>query len=104
MVGTPRIQCVQPLYFRLLHPEHVEAYVGLVVDKSTEALGVFGLDVESIGGPEMESLFREQAMWSLSPLGQAADALTAAVWVAMVALIVSIILKRPPASDAGLNG
>lgn len=92
------------LYFRILHPEHVEAYVGLVVDKSTEALGVFGLDVESIGGPEMESLFREQAMWSLSPLGQAADAMTAVVWVALVALIVSIILKRPPASDAGLNG
>ena len=91
------------VYFHLLHPEHVEAYVELVVDKSSEALGVFGLDAEALGGADMAGLFREQALWSLSPAGQGADALTAIVWLAIVALIVSAILKRPPESGPGLD-
>ena len=58
------------VYFHLLHPEHVEAYVKLVVDKSMEALGVFGPRCRGAGGADMAGLFREQALWSLSPAGQ----------------------------------
>ena len=45
------------VYFHLLHPEHVEAYVKLVVDKSSEALGVFGLDAEALGGADRRASF-----------------------------------------------
>ncbi len=94
------------LYFHWLRPNHVEAYVSLVAEKSEEALAVFGGDVasEAMGDMDMGSLFRDQALWSLSPLGQATDALISIFWVGLVALIVAAILRRPPENSVGLGG
>ena len=92
------------LYFNWLRPNHVEAYVSLVAAKSEEALAVFGMDVASESMEDMGSMLREQALWSLSPLGQVTDALTAVFWVGLVALIVAAILRRSPENSAGVGG
>ena len=86
------------LYFGLLHPGHAEDYANMLADKSTEALAIFGigLDAEVQDSTTMTEMFREQALWSLSPAGQAADAMTALLWVSLVAAIVSAILRRTP--------
>ena len=93
------------LYFHWLRPNHVEAYVSLVAEKSEEALAVFGMDVasEAMGDMDMGSMLREQALWSLSPLGQVTDALTSVFWVGLVALIVAAILRRSPENSAGIG-
>ena len=94
------------LYFHWLRPNHVEAYVSLVAEKSEEALAVFGMDVasEAMGDMDMGSMLSEQALWSLSPLGQVTDALTSIFWVGLVALIVAAILRRSPENSAGVGG
>ena len=94
------------LYFHWLRPNHVEAYVSLVAEKSEEALAVFGMDVasEAMADMDMGSMLREQALWSLSPLGQVTDALTSVFWVGLVALIVAAILRRSPENSAGVGG
>jgi len=94
------------MYFQWLRPNHLESYVGLVAEKSEEALAVFGLDMaeEALKGQDMVGLFRDQAVWSLSPMGQAADALASVFWVGLVALIVAVILRRPPENSAGFGG
>jgi len=86
------------LYFGVLHPGHAEDYANMLADKSTEALAVFGigLDAESQDSATMADMFREQALWSLTPAGQAVDAMTALLWVSLVAVIVSAILRRAP--------
>ena len=93
------------LYFGLLHPDHAEDYANMLADKSTEALAVFGfgLDVEAQDSSAMAEMFREQALWSLSPAGQAVDALTALLWVSLVAVIVSAILRRTPDAQETLG-
>ena len=54
-------------------------------------------------GLSMESMIRDQALWSLTPGGQAVDALDRMLWVAIVALVVAAILRRPSA-DAEFKG
>ena len=94
------------LYFHWLRPNHVEAYVSLLAAKSEEALAVFGMDLsqEAMRDMDLDSLFRDQALWSLSPLGQATDAVTSIFWVGLVALIVAAILRRSPENSAGSGG
>ena len=81
------------------------AYADLVLDKSMEAFAAFGLDgaMPELEGLSMESMIRDQALWSLTPGGQAVDALTGMLWVAIVALVVAAILRRPSA-DAEFKG
>jgi len=87
------------IFFGLLRPDLGEAYVELVLEKSLEAFAVFGLGgISELEGMSMETMLREQAVWSLSPAGQAVDALTAMFWVAIVALVVAAILRRLPAT------
>ena len=40
------------------------------------------------------TMFREEAEWTLTPLGQLRDGMLSLVWVALVALVVSAILQR----------
>ena len=89
------------LYFGLLHPEQAEDYANMLADKSTEALAVFGIgaDMEVQSSTNMADMFREQALWSLTPAGQAADAMTALLWVSLVAAIVAAILRRSPDTE-----
>jgi len=93
------------LYFGLLHPGHAEDYANMLADKSTEALAVFGigLDAEAQDSSAMAEMFREQALWSLTPAGQAVDAMTALLWVSLVAAIVSAILRRTPDAQETLD-
>lgn len=94
------------LFFNLLRPDLGAAYADLVLEKSVEAFAAFGLDggmPSEMGGLSLETVIRDQAVWSISPAGQAVDALTGMVWVAIVALVVAAILRRPAESD-GFKG
>ena len=93
------------LYFCLLRPGHAEDYANMLADKSTEALAVFGigLDVDAQDSAVMSEMFREQALWSLTPAGQAVDAMTALLWVSLVAVIVSAVLRRTPEAQETLG-
>lgn len=93
------------LFFQILRPELAAAYADLVLDKSMEAFAAFGLDgaMPELEGLSMESMIRDQALWSLTLGGQAVDALTGMLWVAIVALVVAAILRRPTA-DAEFKG
>ena len=94
------------LFFNLLRPDLSAAYADLVLEKSVEAFAAFGLDggmPSEMGGVPLETVIRDQAVWSISPAGQAVDALTGMVWVAIVALVVAAILRRPADSD-GFKG
>ena len=93
------------LYFGLLHPGHAEDYANMLAEKSTEALAVFGLglDADAQDSAAVAEMFQEQALWSLSPAGQAVDAVTALLWVSLVAGIVSAILRRTPGAEETLD-
>ena len=85
------------VFFNLLRPDLKPAYGDLVAEKSMEAFSLFGMDTADFGvGGDMEAMLRERAIETLTLGGQALDALVALVWVALVALIVSAILQRPP--------
>lgn len=86
------------VYFGVLHPKHAEDYANMLADKSTEALAVFGIGMDAVSQNKesMAEMFREQALWSLTPAGQAVDAMTAVLWVSLVAVIVAVILRRKP--------
>lgn len=91
------------LFFNLLRPDLAAAYGDLVLEKSMEAFAAFGLDggmPSEIEGMSMESLIRDQALWSLTPSGQLVDALTGIVWVAIVALVVAAILRKSAPTSA----
>ena len=82
-------------------PVTLETTPTCLADKSTEALSVFGigLDLDAQDSTTMAEMFREQALWSLTPAGQAVDAMTALLWVSFVAAIVSAILRRTPDAE-----
>ena len=92
------------LFFNVFHPEHVEAFVDLEIEQSIQTVEMVGFDVDAFGREKMTSLCRDLSRWFLTPLGQAAHALAAIVWVTFVALIVAFILRRPPTTTAGFVG
>ena len=90
------------VFFQLLRPDLRSAYGDLVAEKSMEAFSLFGIDPEDMGGTgDMEAMLHERAIETLSLGGQALDALVALLWVALVALIVSVILQRPSSVSEG---
>jgi hypothetical protein len=84
------------LLFGVMRPDLKAPYADLVVEKSMEAFELLGVD--TLGGDRDEmkllTLFREEAEWTLTPLGQLRDGMLSMVWVALVALVVSAILQR----------
>ena len=84
------------LLFSVMRPDLKVPYADLVVEKSMEAFELLGVD--TVGGDRDEmkllTMFREEAEWTLTPLGQLRDGMLSLVWVALVALVVSAILQR----------
>lgn len=84
------------LLFGVMRPDLKAPYADLVVEKSMEAFELLGVDTSGGDRDEMKllTLFREEAEWTLTPLGQLRDGMLSMVWVALVALVVSAILQR----------
>jgi len=92
------------LLFHAMRPDLVEAYVELVVRKSEEALEALNIGGVSEEWGGMVELFKESTRNSLSWGGQLVDALTSLVWLAFLAAIVSLILKRRLPDDGSFRG
>ncbi len=92
------------LLFHVMRPDLVEAYVGLVLRKAEEALEAFNIGGMSEEWGGMVEMIEDSTRASLSLSGQLTDALTSLVWLALLAAIVSLILKRRLAEDGSFRG
>lgn len=94
------------LLFHVIRPDLLDPYVDLVVGRSQEALESLGVDLSRLGGAgsDFQGILEESTRYSLSVEGQLLDALTSLLWIAVVALIVSAILKRAPKGGGGFTG
>ncbi|MDA8695536.1 DUF4199 domain-containing protein [Flavobacteriales bacterium] len=92
------------LLFHVMRPDLVEAYVGLVLEKTEEALLAFNLGGLSEQRQEMMEMAALSTRNSLSLTGQFTDALVGLIWLAFVAAIVSLILKRKPVKSGVFRG
>ena len=89
---------------QLLAEKNLLSYVELVVRKSEEALEALNIGGVSEEWGGMVELFKESTRNSLSWGGQLVDALTSLVWLAFLAAIVSLILKRRLPDDGSFRG
>jgi hypothetical protein len=92
------------LLFHVMRPDLVEAYVGLVLEKTEEALLALNMGGLSEQREEMMEMAALSTRNSLSLTGQCTDALVGLIWLAFVAAIVSLILKRKPLEDGAFRG
>ena len=75
--------------------------VGRKGEEALEACNIGGM-AEEWGG--MVEMIEDSTRASLSLSGQLTDALTSLVWLALLAAIVSLILKRRLAEDGSFRG
>ena len=92
------------LLFQVVRPDLLDAYVALVIEKAEEALAAFNLETLSSDVDGFGTLLETSTRYSLTLTGQCTDALTSIVWLALVALIVSAVLKRGAQPDGTFNG
>ena len=92
------------LLFHVMRPDLVDAYVDLVLQKTEEAMSAFNVGDVSGQWEDMVQMIEVSTRSSLTVGGQMADAFTGLVWLAFVAAVVSLILKRNPDKAEGFQG
>ena len=88
------------LLFHVLRPDLVDAYVDLIMEKTGEALSVFGGEMP-LG---MDEMLEQSTRFAVSVPGQLLDAATSVFWIGFVALVMAAFLKRTPAPVDGFQG
>jgi hypothetical protein len=78
----------------------VDAYVDLIMEKTGEALAVFGGEMP-LG---MDEMLEQSTRFAVSVPGQLLDAATSVFWIGFVALVMAAFLKRTPAPVDGFQG
>lgn len=88
------------LLFHVIRPDLADVYVGLVVQQAEEAMAAFNM----IEWPDIAEMVEESTRYSLTLTGQLGDACASLIWLAFVAAIVSLILRRKPRDGGGFRG